>query len=91
METLISLPTGSTAPSSSGEAADSMGREHMYSCSAEEMADAKLTTRRETLLIIESLTQEFLRAIANRDDPELHLVNIYTFYTSVCVCVYLHL
>ena len=93
METLTSLPTSSTAPSSSAavgdEAADIMGREHMYSCSAEEVADAKLTTRRETLLIIESLTQEFLRAIANGDDPELHLVNIYTFYTSVCMCVYM--
>ena len=80
METLASLPTGSTAPSAGGEAAGDMGREHMYSCSAEEVADAKLTTRRETLLIIESLTQEFLRAIANGDDPELHLVNIYNLY-----------
>ena len=91
METLTSLPTSSTAPTSSaavdGEASAAdkdIGREHMYSCSAEEVADAKFTTRRETLLIIESLTQEFLKAIANRDDPELHLVNIYTFYTSVC-------
>ena len=86
METLTSFPTSSTTPSS-GEAAD-MGpgsREHMYSCSAEEVADAKLTTRRETLLIIESLTQEFLRAIANGDDPELHLVNIYMYFTSVCL------
>lgn len=73
MESLSSRPTSSSLPSN--EAAD-MGRE--YSCSAEEMADAKLTTRRETLLIIESLTQDFLRAIANGDDPELHLVKMQT-------------
>lgn len=98
METLTSLPTSSTAPTSSaavgGEASaadNNMGREHMYNCSAEEVADAKLTTRRETLLIIESLTQEFLKAIASGDDPELHLVNIYTFYTSTSVCFYVRL
>ena len=93
METLTSLPTSSTAPSSTGAEAADMGKEHMYSCSAEEVADAKLTTRRETLLVIESLTQEFLRAIANGDDPELHLVNIYMYYTSVCVltCVYMYM
>ena len=88
METLASLPASFTAPSSTGAEAADMGREHMYSCSAEEVSDAKLTTRRETLLIIECLTQEFLRAIANGDDPELHLVNIYNYVLYlVCVCV----
>ena len=69
-EALSSLPTSSTAPST--EAADT---HRDYCCSAEELADAKVTTRRETLLVIESLTQDFLRAIANGDDPELYLVN----------------
>lgn len=52
-----------------------------YSCSAEEVADAKLTTRRETLLVIESLTKDFLRAIASGDDPELYLVNTKIMHT----------
>ena len=80
-ESLSSLPSSSTAPSTELEAADT---HREYSCSAEEMADAKLTTRRETLLVIESLTQDFLRAIANGGDPELYLVN-----TDTCLCVLL--
>ena len=56
-----------------------------YSCSAEEVADAKLTTRRETLLIIESLTQDFLQAIANGEDPELYLVT-WSMLIKVVIC-----
>lgn len=61
-----------SCPTSSIEAVADVKRD--YSCSAEEVADARLTTRRETLLIIESLTLDFLQAIANGDDPELYLV-----------------
>ena len=82
-ETLSSLPSSSMAPTSEASTAVGVpGKD--YCCSAEEVADAKLTTRRETLLIIESLTQEFLQAIANGDDPELHLVNI------KLICLYLY-
>ena len=83
VESCSSLPSSSTAPTGEASAAD-VGRD--YTCSAEEVADAKLTTRRETLIIIESLTQDFLRAIANGDDPELHLVNINMFMYNNNIC-----
>ena len=45
-----------------------------YSCAAEDLVDAKLTTKSETLLIIECLTEEFLQMVASGNDPELFLV-----------------
>lgn len=48
------------------------GRE--LGCLAEELADARLLSRSETLAVIESLTEGFLEAISRGEDPELHLV-----------------
>ncbi len=47
-----------------------------FTCSAEELVDAQLTSRKETLDIIHSLTLNFLQAVVQGDDPELSLVNI---------------
>ena len=47
-----------------------------FTCSAEEHVDAKLTSRKETLDIIHSLTLNFLQAVIKGDDPGLSLVNI---------------
>lgn len=41
---------------------------------AEYLADAKLSTKGETLSIIEGTTLELLQAVANGQDPTLHLV-----------------
>lgn len=46
-----------------------------YTCAAEQLVDAKLTSKRETLLIIEELTQEFLQAVASDSNPKLSLVS----------------
>lgn len=47
--------------------------------SAEEVADAKVTTRAETLSIIEAITLKLLEAVANGTDPSMHLVK-WTLY-----------
>ena len=59
-----------------------------YSCAAEDLVDAKLTTKSETLLIIERLTEEFLQMVASGNDPELFLVCSHQFYYyySVMMC-----
>lgn len=44
-------------------------------CSAEELADAIVTSREETLSKIEAITLEFLTAVANGEDPTLQLVH----------------
>lgn len=41
---------------------------------AEEVADAVITTRAETLSRIEAITLEFLVAVASAEDPTLQLV-----------------
>lgn len=43
---------------------------------AEEVADAKVTSKAETLCIIEGVTLELLEAVASGEDPALHLVRI---------------
>lgn len=45
---------------------------------AEYLADAKLSTKGETLSIIEGTTLELLQAVANGQDPTLHLVSYYS-------------
>ena len=45
-----------------------------YGCPAEEMVDAQLLSRGETLRVIETLTLKFLQAISKEEDPELYLV-----------------
>lgn len=49
-------------------------------CLAEELADARLFPQAEVLAILESLTLEFLQAIAKGSDPELHLVRAWSCY-----------
>lgn len=44
-------------------------------CFAEEVADAKVSSRPETLGIIESLTLALLKDVAGGDDPTLQLVS----------------
>lgn len=46
-----------------------------YGCLAEELADARLLSKREALTVIESLTHDFLQAISRGEDPELLLVS----------------
>lgn len=46
------------------------------SCMAEEVADAQLLGRSEALKVIESLTLNFLKAIARGEDPEMFLVRL---------------
>lgn len=43
-------------------------------CLAEELADALVTSRAETLARIEAITLEFLTAVASGEDPTLQLV-----------------
>jgi len=45
-----------------------------YTCAAEDIVDAKLTARAETIAIIEQLTREFIHSITNDIDPQLSLV-----------------
>lgn len=45
-----------------------------HSCDAGQVADAKLTSRAETLSIIETLTLDLLKAVTNGNDPILRLV-----------------
>ena len=44
-------------------------------CVAEELADARLLTRGETLQVIEALTLHFLEAVSKGEDPKLLLVS----------------
>ena len=44
-------------------------------CWAEEVADARVTSREETLSIIEATILQFLQHVASGEDPTLHLVN----------------
>ncbi len=45
-------------------------------CWAEEVADARVTSKEETLSIIEATTLEFLQHVASGVDPTLHLVRL---------------
>ena len=47
-----------------------------FTSSAEELVDAQLTDRTETLDIIHTLTRDFLQAVAQGDDPQLSIVII---------------
>ena len=55
-------------------APDSLGTVTDFTCSAEDLVDAKLTSRAETLTIIQRLTMNLIQAVANDQDPELLLV-----------------
>ncbi len=52
-------------------------------CWAEEVADARVTSRDETISVIEALTVEFLELVANGEDPTLHLVDMLPSYIHV--------
>lgn len=71
------LDMASSSGGGVGEGEGEMCGEAETSCVAEEMADAKLLTRSEALGVIESLTLDFLRAIARGEDPEMFLVRPY--------------
>ena len=43
-------------------------------CLAEEMTDAKVTSRAETLSIIEDITLKLLEAVVSGEDPTIELV-----------------
>ena len=55
-------------------ALDNLGTVTDFTCSAEDLVDAKLTSRTETLTIIQRLTMDLIQAVANDQDPELLLV-----------------
>ena len=51
-------------------------------CWAEEVADARVTSRDQTIAVIEAITVEFLQHVASGQDPTLHLVH--TLHTCGC-------
>ena len=53
-------------------------------CLAEELADAHLLPKGETLGVIESLTLAFLQTIARGEDPEILLVSLIHLCNRLC-------
>ena len=61
-----------------------------YGCLAEELADARLLSKKEAAGVIESLAISFLQAILRGEDPELFLVrhpNISSFIPVYFRCL----
>ena len=61
-----------------------------FGCLAEELADARLLSKKEAAGVIESLAISFLQAISRREDPEMFLVrhpNISSFIPVYFRCL----